>query len=97
MLLAPLVAVSVALVGMLASMLPAPFLAGDPAALVAVTIPLVLAFCAATFGMRLLAGLWLRLQHPARTGPDDHPDLLPRWLEIDPPHRPEQPRAPGRR
>lgn len=93
LLLAPLVA----LIGVLAAMLPGPVLAGDTAAIVAVTVPLLASLAAAAFALTVLVTLVFRAAAPTRAGSRDRIDLLPHWLEIDLPHRPEQPRAPGRR
>lgn len=84
-------------IGVLAAMLPAPILTGDTAAIAAVMVPLLASLAAAALAVSYLVGLVVRPLAAPRTGPKERRDVPPHWLRIDLPHRPERPRAPGRR
>ncbi len=97
MLLATVLSAVLIVIGALAAMLPGPVLAGDTATVVALTVPLLASLTAAAFAMTALVQLLLPAPVRARRAADRREDLLAHWLHTNPPHCPEQPRAPGRR
>lgn len=96
-LLATVLSAVLIVIGVLAALLPGPILAGDTATVVALTVPLLASLTAAAFAMTALVQLLLPTPARVRLAPDRREDLLAHWLQTDPPHCPEQPRAPGRR